>query len=402
VNKLTAFDLFSGCGGLSLGLKAAGFDVRWANEIDGDAAETFVNSAPEVRMANIDANELLRRIEDREPGLPLKGEVDLLAGGPPCQGFSGYNRYRSPDDPRNSLIETFLAFVEVLEPRFILIENVPGMLQMNQGAVPNLITDILDSIGYSSHLGILQAGHFGVAQNRWRVFILASQRGLQLPCFPEPAYAFPRTIVFGARQFRDHIIKGPTEASEDLFQNIKPGVTVGDAIDDLPAIGNGGGEREMAYQKPAASEFQRSMRQGSILLLDHIAQKQGGIMYERVKAVPKKPGAGWLDLPDHLKPKNLLKHGDNRYPNRFGRLWWDGIFNTIVTRAYPYWGRFIHPTQNRVISVRECARAQGIHDSVRFSGNLYSMYKQVGNAVPPPLAEAIARAIVKAADESGV
>ena len=106
-------------------------------------------------------------------------------------------------------------------------------------------------------------------------------------------------------------------------------------------------------------------------------------MYARCRAVPSRPGAGWLDLPNNLKPKNLLRHGDDRYPNRFGRLHWSGTFNTILTRAYPYWSSVFHPEQDRVISVRECARAQGIPDSLRIHGPVSSAYKQVGNAVPP-------------------
>ena len=119
-------------------------------------------------------------------------------------------------------------------------------------------------------------------------------------------------------------------------------------------------------------------------------------MLDRVYAIPCKPKAGWLDLPEDLKPKNLLRHGDNRYPNRFGRLWWEGIFNTILSEANPYWGRVIHPLQHRVISVRESARAQGIPDCVNFNGKLSKQYRQAGNAVPPPLAELIGREIINA------
>lgn len=120
-------------------------------------------------------------------------------------------------------------------------------------------------------------------------------------------------------------------------------------------------------------------------------------MLARCSAVPRRPGAGWLDLPEHLKPKNLLRHGDDRYPNRFGRLHWSGTFNTILTQALPYWGRVIHPEQDRVISVRESARAQGFSDAVRFFGPQTHQYAQVGNAVPPPLARAIGIEIMRAA-----
>jgi DNA (cytosine-5)-methyltransferase 1 len=119
-------------------------------------------------------------------------------------------------------------------------------------------------------------------------------------------------------------------------------------------------------------------------------KKLDEINHERCESLAKNSKVGWLDLPQELKPANLLRHGDDRYANRFGRLWWDGTFNTILTRAHPYWGRIFHPESNRVITVRESARAQGFPDSVVFSGGMSSQYMQVGNAVPPPLAKAIA------------
>ena len=398
VTRLTCFDLFSGCGGLSEGLRRAGIDVPWANEIDVNAAKTYRASHPECTVFEEDINVLHQRLLDRERGLPRPGDVDLVAGGPPCQGFSGYNRYKNAGDPRNSLVESFLDVVAHLKPRFVLMENVPGMLALGNGKVPLMLLGALSSLGYKTRLGILQAGHYGIPQNRWRVFVLATARGSTLPSFPGPTHAFPRTTIFGATGFRANVVRPPD--GRDLFWQPLRNATVGDAISDLPEIANGEGADVAKYLVAPRTRYQVDLRSGSAALFNHRAVRLGELMMARCRAVPKRPGAGWLDLPDELKPRNLLRHGDKRYDNRFGRLHWDGTFNTILTEVRMYWSRVIHPEQDRVISVRESARAQGFRDAVRFFGALTSCYRQVGNAVPPPLGEVLGSAILLAARAS--
>jgi DNA (cytosine-5)-methyltransferase 1 len=395
VTALTCLDLFAGCGGLTLGLREAGLDVRWANEIDSHAAATHRSAHPGCKVFEEDIAVLLQRLLDGGSDLPKPGDVDVVAGGPPCQGFSGYNRYRRSSDPSNSLVELFLDVVAHVRPRYVLMENVPGMLSLGRGKVPALLLAALASLEYDAHLGIVQAGYYGLPQNRWRVFILASARGLSLPTFPQPLYSFPRTTIFGATAFKANVVKPPT-SGPDLFWHPRPTVTVGDAISDLPEITNGGGEDETSYTEPPKTSYQTTAREGATFLYDHRCAHLRELMHARCIAVPKRPGAGWLDLPEHLKPKNLLRHGDNRYANRFGRLHWGGIFNTILTRAFPYWGAVFHPDQDRVISVRESARAQGFLDCVRLSGPISSRYKQIGNAVPPPLARVLGEEILRA------
>jgi DNA (cytosine-5)-methyltransferase 1 len=396
MSGLTCLDLFAGCGGLTIGLGQAGIKVRWANEIDAHAAETYRRSHPGCSVFEEDVDHLYHRLLDRDDDLPRPGDVDLIAGGPPCQGFSGYNRHRSTKDPRNSLVESFLDVVAHLKPRYVLMENVPGMLSLDKGRVPALLLAALESFGYQARLGILQAGHYGLPQNRWRVFIVAAALGSTLPEFPLPVHAFPRTTIFGATAFRANVIK-PPDSGTDLFWQPKPALTVRDAIWDLPEIGNGGGADEMPYKSETHGPFQAAVRRGSTVLFDHRCARLEELMFARCVAVPRRPGAGWLDLPEHLKPKNLLRHGDRRYDNRFGRLHWEGTFNTILTRAFPYWSAVFHPEQDRVISVRESARAQGFPDHVRFAGPMSSRYRQVGNAVPPLLGECLGRAIIQAA-----
>ena len=378
---MNAFDLFAGAGGLSLGMEKAGINVKWANEIDPNACETYRNSHPNTTLFMEDANTLLPRIIRGAERMPKPGDVDLIAGGPPCQGFSGFNRFRNPGDPRNSLMETFLAFVDFLKPRYILLENVPGMLSLGKGATPKLLLNTLNQLGYSTRLGILQAGYYGLPQNRWRVFIWGAYGDLPVPEFPKPKYNFPKTTIFGATQFRDCVIK-----PQKHDKNLLPFVTVGDAISDLPKIENGGGIDEVLYALEPLSEYQRMLRNEKGYTYNHTTKKLGKIQFERCLALSNKNGSGWPDLPDNLKPRNLSKYGDTRYQNRFGKLSPNGVFNTILSRPHPYWSAVFHPDQDRVISVRESARAQSFPDSVRFYGKQTSQYQQIGNAVPVLLA----------------
>ncbi|MDA0320386.1 MAG: DNA cytosine methyltransferase [Proteobacteria bacterium] len=395
---LAVFDIFSGCGGLSLGLKQGGLNVQWANENDPNAAATHKNFHTDTSLFEEDALQLLTRIRSRELDTPRRGDVDLLAGGPPCQGFSGYNRYRNPNDPRNSLMEVFLEFVEELNPRYVLIENVPGMLSLNNGQTAKLVLSTLEDLGFNTRLGVLQAGYYGLPQNRWRVFIWAAQTGERLPLLPTPTHSFVKNTVFGATHFRECVVRPAAEIG-DLFSNLQPMITVGDAISDLPRLDNGEGVDIQDYEIEPQSQYQSELRRNAAVLTDHVCFGLGALQLARCKAIPQKPGSGWLDLPDELKPRNLVRHGDNRYPNRFGRLHFKGTFNTIVHKPEPYWSAVFHPSQDRLISVREAARAQGFPDVVRFSGSPRARYRQVGNAVPPPLAKALATELVRTVNE---
>jgi DNA (cytosine-5)-methyltransferase 1 len=386
---LVAFDLFAGCGGLSLGFTQAGLDVRWANEINPAAAQSYALNHPGTRLFNCDLAELFERFRTNDRDLPQIGEVDLVAGGPPCQGFSGYNRYRRPGDPRNSLMGLFLDVVELLAPPYVLIENVVGLLSMADGKAIQGVMARLTELKYTPRLGILQAGHYGLPQNRWRVFVWAGRGKHSTPEFPEPTHLFPRKPLFGATAFKRAIVVPPSQ-SPTLFWKPKSHPTVWDAIGDLPPIRNGSGEQTLAYSKAPQSDFQTELRKDSTVVSDHQTKKLDAINMERVSHIPKRKGASWTDLPDHLKPANLTKYRENSYDNRFGRLHKSATFNTILTRPEPYWGCVIHPTQDRVISIRESARAQGFPDTYRLAGSMTARYAQIGNAVPPLLARAIA------------
>jgi DNA (cytosine-5)-methyltransferase 1 len=268
------------------------------------------------------------------------------------------------------------------------------MLAFEEGKTPRAILKALEDFGYVTKLGILQAGYYGLAQNRWRVFVLAVKKGECLPELPKPLYRFQRSTIFGATEFRANVVKPDMEGT--LFDDLRPMVTVGDAIRDLPILENGGDPKSVLnYSAPASSAYAMSMRGLQRKIANNGCKNLKIMNLQRCQALAKNAQVGWLDLPQHLKPANLLRHGDKRYDNRFGRLWWSGTFNTILTQAHPYWGRVFHPEADRVISIRESARAQGFPDSIVFSGGLTAQYAQVGNAVPPPLAKAIAEEFIK-------
>ncbi len=393
-SRPTAFDLFAGCGGLSQGLSRAGFDVHWANEYWKPAAQTYRLSHSTTTLFEEDARRLLAKIIDGGAEFPSPGDVDLLAGGPPCQGFSGFNRHRKPEDPRNSMLDVFLGFVRHLKPRMVLIENVPGLLTLDEGKLAQLLLSSFEELGYKCKVGLLQAGYYGIPQNRWRTFVVATSDRTALPSFPLPTHEFPRIMIHGSAKIKvqAEVIKpNPRSPGKlDLFSY----VTVGDAISDLPRNASLDPKEDCEYASPPQSDYQRLLRNGSSRVRDHLCPKVEPVTLERICAVPRKPGAGWLDLPDQLKPANLKRHGDSRYANRYGRLDWGTIFNTILTRPHPYWSRVIHPEEDRLLSIRECARAQSFFDSIIFCGTMSEKFKQIGNAVPPLLAEKMGESLI--------
>ena len=392
--SISVLDLFAGCGGLSSGLRSAGLNVKWANENWKPACETYLNSHPETKLFTEDATDLLARINSEDISFPAAGEVDVIAGGPPCQGFSGFNRHRNPTDPRNSLLNVYLGFVDRLRPKLVLLENVPGMLSLDNGSVATALLAALSELGYSTSVGLLQAGYYGLPQNRWRTFVCARAEGIRRPAFPQPTHQFDSIMIHGRSGIRVDLEIIKPHAESDLFRNSQPKTTVRDALGDLPQLNLIDPEGKGPYQSKPSSEYQKSLRNGKRQVTDHVCAGIKPITLERIRALPKKAGVGWCDLPDHLKPKNLVRHGDGRYPNRYGRLDWDGIFNTILTRPHPYWSRVIHPEEDRLLSVRECARAQSFEDTVAFSGTISQRYKQIGNAVPPMLAKKLGEMII--------
>lgn len=371
--RLSAVDLFCGCGGISEGLRAAGFNVLAGIDVNEIALETFRNQFPEAETLNWDlaSNSPTQLLDSL--GL-LAGELDLLAGGPPCQGFSKNvpRARRYLDDPKNQLVRTFLDYVEVLQPKVVMMENVAEMKNGFGRAYTEEVEERLSAAGYSVRYGVLLAADYGVPQMRRRAFFLAA-KSRRVPEFPQPTHRAPSS--FDRKQNR-------------LFsQEVRTHVTVWEAIGDLPSLKHGEGVEETCYSSPPQNRYQELMRNGSTALTQHIARRLAPTQFERLKSL--RAGEGYKQLPEHLRPKS-------GYSGAYGRLTKDMVAPTITRWMFhPGSGRFGHPVDVRTITIREAARLQSFPDRFAFSGSYNKQSEQLGNAVPPLLAQRIAEGLIE-------
>jgi len=373
-------DLFAGAGGLSCGLAMSDFHAILANELVEQYAATYHENHPEARMLVGDVR-LVHELDWQKEFALQPGELDLLAGGPPCQGFSVNAPIRSLDDKRNHLFKDFLRVAAVLRPKAVLIENVPGIVQLGKGTVVEQIYEELQALGYTIAHKILFAGHYGVPQMRFRTIFIGIRGKSRDIAFPKPAYNAKAIANFcGAKELCFHV--------PPLFASLlKKHTSVLDAISDLPAIENGGGDEVMEYVTSPATEYQKNLRNGTQRLWNHSCASLTEINLERLKHIPQ--GGSWRDIPPELLPAGLQRARRSDHTKRYGRLHPDALCSTILTKCDPHWGSFFHPQQDRVLSVREAARIQSFPDSYTFTGSITQQYEQVGNAVPPLLAKAI-------------
>lgn len=385
-NTLTMLDLFAGAGGLSEGLSEAGFHSLFASEIVPVYAETYKKNHPSAKVLTADIRTLDAEQIREELGLQ-KGELDLLAGGPPCQGFSINAPVRSVLDQRNHLFKEYLRFVDAFQPRAVLIENVPGLVSFEHGATLHAILDSLAELGYGADVRILGAAYYGVPQMRWRTIIIGV-RGTELPtmAFPEPIYHAPIRPNFTTTFDGQVLVKYPSEIASSRF------TTVQEAIGDLPPLKAGEkGATVKEYLCAPVCDYQRRLRIGTSGVYNHEAPKLSKINLERLKYI--KPGGNWTDIPDDMLPKGMQLARKSDHTKRYGRVEPDGLASTILTKCDPHWGAFFHYEQERSFTVREAARIQSFPDHYIFTGTQAEQFAQVGNAVPPLLAEAVGLAI---------
>ncbi|WP_417582958.1 DNA cytosine methyltransferase [Pelagibacterium sp.] len=366
----TVIDLFCGAGGLSEGFRQAGFHVLAGSDIDETAGKTFAATHPEAKfiggpIQNVDVKELLRTTGLR------KGELDVLVGGPPCQGYSVYNHQRGVHDPRAGLFKEYLRIVAGLMPRWLVMENVSGLTSIANGAIIQEIKEGMDALGYSVDWKILKSEQYGVPQERRRIVFIANRIGAPI-VFPEPTH-------------------GP---------GLQPYVTIWDAISDLPKLENGDGRGIDLYGTPPANGFQRELRRGANRLANHSASKLSATNLERMKHIPA--GGSWRDIPFDLLPEGMKRAKRSDHTKRYGRPRKTDLSCTILTKCDVHWGAYIHPEQDRAISVREAARLQSFPDVFEFHGSRTEQYVQVGNAVPPLMGRAVALALLEANGASGV
>jgi len=379
----TAVSLFSGAGGFCEGVRLAGFKLACAVEMDKYAVQTHGANFPKVPMFSGDVSRFLL---EAQPGVPSKrdlvdGDVDLVFGGPPCQGFSQIGP-RDLKDPRNLLYLEFARVLKALKPKVFVMENVPNMVAMKNGHFRDLILSALRGAGYRNTILMpLTASEFGVPQHRRRVFFVGTRD--DLPASSDLAAQFGRYLD-AARGERE--------------------ITVDEAISDLPrsvSLDDG----PLPYPKlrlKCPSDFQRAMRldldsplvpkqwktsnlKGEPSLFNHHTK---GIESRRKRIVRAlKPGADGDSLPKSL--------WSGSRPYKWRRLHPDEPSYTILAHMQRDLSEWIHPKHDRWITVREAARLQSFHDGFVFVGSERQQLKQVGNAVPPLLGHAVASAARK-------
>ena len=383
-------DLFAGAGGLSIGLEAAGFTCLYANEVSPAYSATLEKSHPNALVETGDIRQISSASVRRTLQL-AKGDLSLLAGGPPCQGFSVNAPIRSTDDERNHLFRDYLRFVEEFEPKAVLIENVPGMLSFEKGLTVKEIIKALDQLGYAASVRILYAAHYGVPQMRWRAFILGNRVGVD----PHEMFPLPTHYAKGRANFTKSLDGQSLVLPDSTVRELatKQFTNVDAAIGDLPAITASTTEADLVeYTGAPVGEFQQYARASSEKLTNHRCSGLGPTNLERLPHIPQ--GGSWRDIPHDLLPEGMKRARRSDHTKRYGRLHPEGLASTILTKCDPHWGSFIHPYQDRIISVREAARFQAFPDHIQFYGSLSEQYQQVGNAVPPLLAQAIGNAIM--------
>lgn len=346
--KPTVIDLFAGVGGLSLGFEMQGFDVILANEYDESIAAAYRANHKNTKMIVGDITSL----DLQETFGSYTNKVDVVIGGPPCQGFSQKGQRKTIHDERNFLFKYYVKVVELVQPKYFVMENVPNLLTAENGFFKHEIEKLFNEMGYCLTLGVLNASDYGVPQNRRRAVIIG-KRGTVAPSLPKP---------------------------------LKTTTTIWDAISDLAFLASGEGTETQEYLHSPESDYQKKLRGNTNILSNHVATKHSSLALERLAMIP--PNAGREVLPEEHLTKSI-------YSGTWTRMRKDEISVTITTRFdTPSSGKFTHPYLHRAITVREAARIQSFPDNFVFTGNKSSQMKQVGNAVPPLLAKAIASAIM--------
>ncbi len=390
----TAIDLFAGAGGFGLGFERSGFAVPLSLEVDTWASDTLRFNRPQMHVMEAD-------IRDYTTAAAIQAACsfrpDIIVGGPPCQGFSVAGpAQKDPHDPRNSLFTNFARWVEVLEPAAFVLENVKGLLSRRNvegEQVVDLIQRTFADLGYFVEVWLLNAAEYGVPQSRERLFVVGHRLGTAVgPPLPTHSLAVP---LDGLAQLS--FLDGP---------GLRPTISLWDAISDLPLIHANEGAEEQEYQQAPQTAFQRWARGENAILFNHAAMHHSPRLVERFQQI------GWgesgADVPDEYGAQRRNGHGAlslTGYDQNNRRL---HPYKPSHTIAASFYANFVHPFQHRNLTAREGARLQSFPDSYRFMGKKtvvshkllqreqrlgekhLCQYNQIGNAVPPLLAQAVA------------
>jgi DNA (cytosine-5)-methyltransferase 1 len=366
-------DLFAGCGGLSLGMEQAGFTTIFANEINQSLFETYLynRNLSEKSYFTGDINELNKNIKKYQSKF---SDVDLVCGGPPCQGFSMANRQRILDDPRNNLYKAYLEFLKEVKPKFFVMENVKGMSKK----IDEIINDFKEYLGeeYSFSHSLFNAKDFGLPQNRERFFIIGNRLGID------------NKKIF-----------------EEIKTNkLKKSFTLKDAISDLPELKPnrtknntqienkeiGFFETTYSYPKSAYADFVNNGKKVS-KLYNHKTRYNNDRDIEIFSLLPQGENSLHKSI-EHIMPYKSRNH---IFKDKYFKLNENEVCKTITSHMKHDCNMYIHPNQARGLSPREAARVQTFPDYYVFKGTPNYWYAQIGNAVPVKLAEFIGKEIIK-------
>jgi DNA (cytosine-5)-methyltransferase 1 len=371
IRTMRAISLFSGCGGCSLGLRQAGFEVTLAVDIDEDACETYALNLGQGTVWCADLLKI-RSQELLEQARLTSSELDLIVGGPPCQGFSSAGA-RDWADPRNALLRNFVEIVTSVRPTWFIMENVEGLLTANGGTfIVEAVTRFLEA-GYWVRAKKVYMEQYGLPQRRKRVIIVGNLEQCHFD-FPPPTNTEHPTLPLFAQQTLLNIL---------------------DAIGDLPAATH---SSEVVYNKEPQCEYQRRLRRADEQpVLHHQVKRLNDFAQQRINLL--KPGETMKDLPEDLQHPSFTRRSYRRVmdgtptekrggaPSGLKRLVAGEPSLTITSAAST---EFIHPTENRPLSLRECARIQSLPDWYEFCGSWGSVASQIGNAIPPLFMEMLA------------
>jgi DNA (cytosine-5)-methyltransferase 1 len=354
-SSFIGIDLFAGAGGLSLGLTNAGFDMKLGIEVEKNITSTLQKNNPDQKVITEDIRNLNPLTVLKKNGL-RPTEIDLIAGGPPCQGFSKSNkRSRYVGNPLNDMYLEYFKFVGAIKPEIFLFENVAGLTFLPYGERFQEILKLGKKLNYKIQTNIVDSQNYGVPQQRKRVFIIGTKR----------------------------------KTENILTCEKKSLITVKNAINDLPIVENGNNIDELPYQKnDGLSKYQKKMRENNgKTVKNNIVTKNSDLILERYKHIPE--GGNWKNIPLYLmknynNPQNC--HGWIYY-----RLKWDSP--SVVISNFRK-NMLIHPGWDRGLTVREAARLQSFPDNYIFCGTKVSQQQQVANAVPPLMAEEIGKKLI--------
>lgn len=368
---------------MSDGFRRAGFKVLAAVDSDRWGCETLRNNFSRSDTIVIEAD--IQRLR-------IRGCVDVISGGPPCQSFSQVgrpkinhltmrgDRERFIDNERNRLYKDFVRIVASLRPQFFVMENVSGIASFNGGKLVDDIKTDFGEIGYSVDMDVLKAADYGVPQIRRRAIFIGNRLG-EKNRFPEKTF-----------------VKRPGTSQSGLSENSQGRWhrTIEDAISDLPSLHAGEGEDEMTYSSPPLNEYQVWARRGSDRIYNHVARRHSDRDIRLFRALG--PGQQMTDLPADMI--NLIPYPQHIFKDKIKKQRWDRPSYAIVAHMQKDGLMYIHPDpeQPRSFTPREAARIQSFGDAFRFIGPMTQQFRQVGNSVPPLLAQSIAEVVRRSID----